>query len=443
MKPSKITLEGDYWDCQIYRGRLYLWTMEGSLKVVDWYSLVKSLEQNISQHLPLSCAFTDGGYLYNYALKNIFYDPEFKKLLQDKFLLITKKDFILDERSIDKYLIGLQDNPFGELQIDSEISSNRVYALTEDALLSATAHRSKGNPVSSKLKNHFSINAFSIKANNYSRFAISAGADGLFEFDALLANERHVRGDQYVKQILNSHSSFADYSFFSIYNSSLVGDSCLAYQRYQEMSPENWSNDIEVQRANIKFEKSIPEDQIFKIKSDQKTVSWGTNEKLYKAVNGGIALVRFNNFKPEETFSETELIKVDSQYGNILCARTAYYGTIVEYDNALVVLLSDFTRFVIEGPITRWRIYPRSYNYENHLHVIKENCVEIYSFNNDYFQDQVEKVLGISYKIRQPFTRKRKVITQNISNSLKFNDKDLRVDNKGHIDALDVDDLPF
>ena len=26
MQPVKITIKGDYYDCQIYRGRLYLWT---------------------------------------------------------------------------------------------------------------------------------------------------------------------------------------------------------------------------------------------------------------------------------------------------------------------------------------------------------------------------------------------------------------------------------
>ena len=42
MQPIKITLKGDFYDCQIYRGRLYLWTFDGALKVYDWNELVQS-----------------------------------------------------------------------------------------------------------------------------------------------------------------------------------------------------------------------------------------------------------------------------------------------------------------------------------------------------------------------------------------------------------------
>lgn len=34
MQPIKITLAGDYFDCQIYRGRLYLRTFNGALKLL-------------------------------------------------------------------------------------------------------------------------------------------------------------------------------------------------------------------------------------------------------------------------------------------------------------------------------------------------------------------------------------------------------------------------
>ena len=40
MQPVKINIEGNYFDCQIYSGRLYLWTFDGDLKVIDWNALV-------------------------------------------------------------------------------------------------------------------------------------------------------------------------------------------------------------------------------------------------------------------------------------------------------------------------------------------------------------------------------------------------------------------
>ena len=42
MQALKLTLPGDYWDVQIYRGRLHLWTMAGSILTLDWERLVES-----------------------------------------------------------------------------------------------------------------------------------------------------------------------------------------------------------------------------------------------------------------------------------------------------------------------------------------------------------------------------------------------------------------
>jgi len=37
-------------------------------------------------------------------------------------------------------------------------------------------------------------------------------------------------------------------------------------------------------------------------------------------------------------------------------------------------------------------------NYENHLHVILDDKIEIYSFNHDYFLNQENKEIGIQFK---------------------------------------------
>ncbi|UOX33953.1 hypothetical protein LXD69_00205 [Flavobacterium sediminilitoris] len=37
-------------------------------------------------------------------------------------------------------------------------------------------------------------------------------------------------------------------------------------------------------------------------------------------------------------------------------------------------------------------------NYENHLHVIFDESIDIYSFNQDYFLDQDDKSIGIQFR---------------------------------------------
>ena len=44
MQPIKLTIQGDYYDCQIYRGRLYLWTFNGEFWADELGDYVFSLK---------------------------------------------------------------------------------------------------------------------------------------------------------------------------------------------------------------------------------------------------------------------------------------------------------------------------------------------------------------------------------------------------------------
>ena len=100
------------------------------------------------------------------------------------------------------------------------------------------------------------------------------------------------------------------------------------------------------------------------------------------------------------TFSDVKFIPIKTYHKKVIGGGTAYFGTIVEYNDALIVALSNGEVYPIEGDITRWRVYPRSINYENQLHVIFDDRIEIYSFNHDYFVNQRIKNFGMAYEAR-------------------------------------------
>ena len=41
--------------------------------------------------------------------------------------------------------------------------------------------------------------------------------------------------------------------------------------------------------------------------------------------------------------------------------------------------------------------YPRSINYQNHLHVLLDDCMHVYSFNHNWLQNQWDKLMGSEY----------------------------------------------
>ncbi|MEQ9148637.1 MAG: hypothetical protein RLP13_10195, partial [Cytophagales bacterium] len=148
------------------------------------------------------------------------------------------------------------------------------------------------------------------------------------------------------------------------------------------------------------FESKVSDRTLFNTNSNQHYVSWGIADKIYKARNGGFEIIKYNNYakEGEEKFRKLTSFNLHAWKGKVTNGGTAYFGNIVECENALVIILSDNQIITIPGPITRWRVYPRSMNYENHLHVILDESIDIYSFNQDYFLDQEDKTIGIQFR---------------------------------------------
>lgn len=402
MQPVKITLRGDYYDCQIYRGRLYLWTFNGDLKVYNWKELVQSFIKKETDNIAMTFCFLDGNYLYKSSLIELFKDEDFKDLLLKKFKEIENPTFELSIIELEKFIFGQQETPTGILPTDTEIYSNKLYFINENGLFSGSAHRAKSEkyPVSSKPSKLWDCNLLSLKANKYPQLALSGGDEGLFELNmasSLPSNLERIEKKSPIFQISKKHSSFSNYSYLNIYNTSLVEDSFLATFKWN-MSKDNNNKEKPLRD----YDSYINDKTIFDVKNKKHFVSWGIEDKLYKATEGGFEIIKINNYanadRGEKQFKRLKTVNFNAWKGNVINGGTTYFGNIVECENELVIIQSDSKILIIPGPITKWRIYPRSMNYENHLHVILDDRIEIYSFNHDYFLNQENKEIGIEFK---------------------------------------------
>jgi hypothetical protein len=432
MQPVKVIIQGDYFDCQIYRGRLYLWTFNGELKVYNWNELIRSLIKKETDKIAMTFCFLDGNYLYKSSLIELFKDDDFRNLLLEKFRSIENKNFFLSENEIQKFLIGEQDTPTGDLPIDTEIYSNKLYFISEKGLFSGSAHRAKSEryPVSSRPNKLWDCHLLTIKANKYPQLALSGGEEGLFELNMAnnkASNLKRVENKAPIFQISESHSSFCNYSYLNIYNTSLIEDSFLALFKWNVKQEKN-----QQERFLRDFDTKIDDHTLFNVKSKTHFISWGVEDKIYKAVDGGFDIIKYNYYadpgKNEERFQHLNRVNLQAWKGNVVNGGTAYFGNVVECENALVVAQSNGRYLTISGPITRWRVYPRSLNYENQLHVILDDRIEIYSFNHDYFLNQEEKEIGIQFRPEKHYRTRRTSYLDDTDETL-FD--------------IDIEDLPF
>ncbi len=400
MQPLKITIYGNFWDVQIYKGRLYLWDMNGDLYIYNWEELIENIYSNDKfLKLPIVCGFLRGDYLYNNNFNLIYGDVEIKNSILHKFKKASSKENFFNLENMP--LRAKQENPFRELQTDSEIYYNNIYAATQKGLLLARAHRSsKKYPVTSRFEKIWDCpNIQSVRANS-KRLLLSGGSEGLFEF--LIDRENFYPSmfkvvDNKIIQLDKRHSLFSTYAFSSIYNTSDIDGSFLI-ANYWESGDDSYSR-------KLKFYKVYNESDIFPDVNRNKGFSWAENEKIYYIKNGyPIKVIGFtqgsinntigNNKKIFEIFGDDKSSnKINEE--EIVSAGVAQFGTLIEDLNGLTVLQSNGEKYRITGDITRWRVYPRAKQYTNHLHVILDDRIEIYSFNHDYFLEQTTKIYGI------------------------------------------------
>ena len=239
--------------------------------------------------------------------------------------------------------------------------------------------------------------AVSIRARG-NKLALAATGEGLFQLGTG-EEEWH----QEIEQISNRHCEKADWVFQSIFASSTLTGGYLV-SRYWGRNGDalDWQRGGEAPEEDGPRSGGTFDDTAIEGALTQPDVSWAHSEKIYTAGNGRLTATRYTQNKIENGIASASvgLGRVDLEHANerATAGGAAVFGTVVELAGGIVVVESDETQFRIEGPVTRWKTYPRAMNYENHLHVILEDRLEVFAFYRDYFVDQREKRFGIEYQ---------------------------------------------
>jgi hypothetical protein len=391
MLPIRLVIPGDYWDSQIYRGRLYLTTMNGGTDVYDWDRAVESLIRQKSDRLALTCAFLRGDYLYHPEWSLVFDDPDIGTLLMEKFSFLAKAYLEMPPIVLEHSLLGSADAP-GGLSDDTAVYGNYLYAATESGLLRANIRRNRSKRNRSGIGSSETIwdgASLSLAIRRGGDLAIAAGEEGLLELKDLLSESLE---EPY--KVSNRHTIFADYAFASIYGfSDLEGGYLEAY---------NWiRRGSDLTRQYIR---TFEDGDIFDFSSGMRGMSWANQEKIYLCTRDKLFAVRYVQkevgfgMPGVEPFRTIGSLDIPTLGRKILGGGIPFFGVVIEHEDGLIIVQSDNGIVEIPGPVTKWRVFPRSSRYENHLHIVFEDRVEIWSFNHDYMVSQRSKLAGIEYR---------------------------------------------
>jgi hypothetical protein len=90
-------------------------------------------------------------------------------------------------------------------------------------------------------------------------------------------------------------------------------------------------------------------------------------------------------------------VETKEPIGDIISADSSFFGIVLEQEDGLLIITSSLDYIKLPGEPVNWRVFPKSRNYINQLHVIYEDYLLIYSFNHDFFINQSDKKIGISF----------------------------------------------
>ena len=225
--------------------------------------------------------------------------------------------------------------------------------------------------------------------------AISAGNDGLYEFrpGSEFRNSVLQEIEHQLYKVSDRFSLFSNYMYESIFSSSMNGNSYISMFKLYRNGYNSFYREYEMDVE----ESSFALDSL----KNKANLSWGIRDKIYQASEDKLRVLKFNKWSEHsehDRLKDLGVINLNNSSRQVK-GGAASFGNIMEYEDKLVVIMSDNNRFEIPQEVTKWRIYPRSFNYLNQLHVILEDRVDFYSFNHDSNVNQAEKLYGIEYYV--------------------------------------------
>lgn len=425
INPLKIVIPGEYYDSQIYDGKLYLWGADSSISVLNWNKLVDNINLEDNLKIVLKFALQYGDDLYNNFL---FQEPDIQNLIFEKFKKLVKNTIDISLNSLSNVLVRQKDNPLPFPHADSSIHYKTLYVGSQSGISSFSSENQLTKLSKIETKKICDIPVLSLSASHLT-LAFAAGSEGLFDYSLAESlgkkfhEPRHIspQNSNFVRWLYPSvfSSSYFDESYFAdfkvtrkrrsknqessnvaINSQKLFNDSKKTIIRPEIVSSEQLEKE---NQANTRdFQRLFFTKEIFKIKEDKEIpkITWGTHDKICLIQDNLIYLTKCNPTKITEKkkFINIGYVELEEKIDDVISADSSFFGIVLEKDDGLLIITSTGEYIHLPGEPINWRVFPNSRNYTNQLHVIYEDSIQIYSFNHDFFIDQGEKKIGISFR---------------------------------------------
>lgn len=359
----------------------------GEISTVNWDRLVSDLFVSKSQRLALVCAFLRSDFLYRNDLRLFLYDSEIRRIIRQRFSSLSEKKFFINKKKLLNYIISIQDNQCFFPHSAVDIYNNKIFVGSKDGLMSAGCNKKTKYGISTKVNKLWDGPVFSMAAK-YSKIAIASGSEGLYELSIGL----NYFDRELLRGLSDSDCSDCKWAYHSIFASSYEQSFLAEFHKMNQtdLLYGGYHSDADLRV----FDGVLFANDLF----GSTGYAWGVQDKLCQYTGDGIKVLKYQPWKQDgdkKSWSYLGNVPISGWKGDVISASVASFGVIVETENSLIVFPSAGQTKTFRGEPTNWRVFERSSYYENQLHVVYDDRIDILSFNHDYLVDQQSKVMGI------------------------------------------------
>jgi|GEM_PF-5461634 len=376
MRDLNISIEGSWWDTLLYKGKLHCLTPEGDWAVYDWDALTSDLEASIeaAARPALHFSFRASNAIKSGALS--------RQGVEKSFENITTQDFNISSKKIAEYLLVKSDVSAAFPSTSMNMHYDRMIMSSQNGVHVEYVNSDQLGKHS--LKKISSIATRQIAAA-FGKIACASGDAGLRQLDLHL--EQGFKPTESEGHELNSASCDAcDWMYQNISATSYRGGSYLANFRktgknFEPAKTEMASNEGEgAEIERIEFSGNSDLNEGIKDASSElgQTISWGSHDKIYRVSGKKLEAFRFLASEKRPLLGDIELPGCASE---IVSVRSALFGVVIEFDEAVIVIKGDGSRVDFDGEPVNISTFSRSRRYENQLHLIMEDRVQVKSLN--------------------------------------------------------------
>jgi hypothetical protein len=379
MQHIKLVVPGEFWDTQLYSSTLYIFDNSGGIFTINWKSFIGELfESSPDLHTVVHASFLESDLFYTASSQILLRDHQIRSIIAGRFEQLAQLELTAELTGNN---IVHSANPLPFPHSDSEVYYSKLYVGSKHGIYCASCSRTLSEQ---KVKRIWDAPVLDISASSsYTSIAIAAGSDGLYE-----VAPGHEESSPRPRLVVGNPCSSSEWSGQNIIASSYSSPAFIAEFKKSKMKNSR-------KKSVRRFDRRVELSDVF----GGTGYFWGSHDKLYMYRDNKIDCIRYSiNREGKSSYDTMDAILMEDRNGKVVSANVAPFGTVLEYDDEIVVIKSNGEKLVIPGEPVNWRIFPNARYYRNQMHVIYDDRLEIYSFFHDYFVDQLHKNAGIAIK---------------------------------------------